>query len=1059
MEELRESIDSQSRQLKDTLARQCARRDAALQMLSAVVSFLQSWDELETNDASIFPSETVRDAFHFCLAEMGPGDAKVRATLLETISSLSTNETRQAVLDVMPWTVPVESTELEEATKQILDSLRKILQDDAQALLPVLGCLALLPLSPKGRAEAWNVALSSLPVVSEADLPVLVRTLLCNVTNEEDATRALEALRTEFELLQSIENDQDENNDEDDSISLLSHVLLGAFQDRENGSLISKAYIDILNDVSIDEVQIADDSSSNAESPPFLVLDAIAVLALYQNRDQKTDMESLADTWMEHDTFPFSAFLLLLDTISLQSRHDTETPSLSNRLVPPLLSLAMFLLLAPVRIGTLGNQRNDLQRFIIELHRCLDDDNQAELVQCLLHLGEETTRDRERVADTANGQVVRRENSGISTQREGLKMVAGAIYSLLKQVAITSRGSVARFKDTLVGRLLSLTNDGTPDDLKSTHDLCSLLTGLVDPTNTELGGEAGIATSEMMILLQKLLFTASYSADRRTKGESSLDVGRIIRGLMLATELLQSDLFSRSDKECIHQWVHRILLPSTRRTVDPEIGSCGLRFLSAWSTYQQSASTATIVDRPMGDEKVFDMFQSFKMILANTGLIQMQSLYLERRKRQDETVLGYTSIPAQFSMTFDSSGKRKKRDMIFCVYSYVRASNAQHPSRWGDLTTWVYNLVDMYLTMGREGTNNGSRERNRKGRPQWLPDGWLEASLELPNLNLSVAKTGRKSGTGAKVLSSELCTHEVSFDLETVPKSVCSEVANGLCEGKTVDQMHMQVESVLLVTLSFLLGAGLSAAVLRNTYAHLLNLDDMNGNESNEEDMRRRHEIVKLIQYQVMKIYDLRRKTETSLRLLEALEASIRKASLRGKRSAGSAARRRSRDAAFQKVSLQNLFGCLLKRRRNSHVVTLLPALQIVSTIETACQQTRQVLSVIFCSSGFIDAEILMRCLVDSGDEGALVDGLKASSSSGPPIQFKMILELRRSLLSHLSALYLRSAIHDASVGDSAMSEIASVIETASTISRMLPTFRKTLATREFEQVMYKGEY
>lgn len=124
-----------------------------------------------------------------------------------------------------------------------------------------------------------------------------------------------------------------------------------------------------------------------------------------------------------------------------------------------------------------------------------------------------------------------------------------------------------------------------------------------------------------------------------------------------------------------------------------------------------------------------------------------------------------------------------------------------------------------------------------------------------------------------------------------------------------------------------------------------------------------------------------------------------------------------------------------------------------MSTAEAACEQTRRVLIQIFCSSDFVDAEILLRCLVDSNDEVALIDGLKASSAAATPRHFKMILGMRTSLLDHLSALLPRSAIHSIPIDDSDATSILSLIKTASTVSVLLPAFRKHLGSRKAEQV------
>lgn len=877
---LRDSVDCQARLLKVPSAREDVRRDCAVQILNAVTVFLKSWDALKNH--SKFPREIVGDAFHTLLAELGPGDAQVRSVLIDTISSLASTECRQALLDVMPCAMPVEPTELEEATQQVLVTLRQVLFEDSEALLPVLGCLSLLPLSRKGRAEAWNVALASLPVVSEADLPVLSRTLLCNATSHDDAFRALEALRTEFELLQSTDDD----DDDDDPVAFIAHVLVGAFQDDANGILITNAYLEILKNL-FTEVR-PDDDSSQEECTAFLVLDAIAVLALYQKHDAKSEVEAVMDTWIENGAFPFSAFQLLINVMGQRQRTGGSAPVLHDGLVPSFLSLGMFLLLAPVRLGVIGDQGDSVHKFLIDLHHSLDRHYQEELVQCLLHLSEETSWGAtERSGNNMMMQRVRpRKELGKLSKQDGLKLTAVAVHSLLQQLALSARSSVARFKHILVERLTSVTNDSTLNNLESTEQLCAILACLVESTIAESGSGVGIDASEVMILLQKLLFTASYSAGQRSsRGDSTVDVGRVIRGLILSTELTKSEALSRSDKECIYQWVNRILLPSTRRTVDPEIGTHGLRFLSAWSSWRKDGPGKAIASHSTDNEKLYDMFQSFKMILANTGLIQMLSLYLEGRNRNG-VFLGYTKIPSPFSAFSDPSAKRKKRDMVFCVHSYLRTSNVQHPSRWNKMTKWVYDLVNTYLTMGRDGTSTGSKE---KGRGKWLPDGWLEASLELPKLSLTLKRTSKKTRRSAEELSRHLCRHEISFDSNVVPKSVCVEVASSLCEDKNIDDVIEQVERVLRMTLSYLLGIGLSAAVLRNTFAHLFSLDSTDiasevGAAREENGPRRRHELVKLMQYQAMKLYDLKRKSETSIQFLEALAATIKRLYLRANR-------------------------------------------------------------------------------------------------------------------------------------------------------------------------------
>ena len=49
-----------------------------------------------------------------------------------------------------------------------------------------------------------------------------------------------------------------------------------------------------------------------------------------------------------------------------------------------------------------------------------------------------------------------------------------------------------------------------------------------------------------------------------------------------ATELIRLSSVNDDDKDCINQWVLRVLLPTTRRMLDPELGS----YPQAWSFWR-----------------------------------------------------------------------------------------------------------------------------------------------------------------------------------------------------------------------------------------------------------------------------------------------------------------------------------------------------------------------------------------------------------------------------------------------------------------------------------------
>lgn len=128
-------------------------------------------------------------------------------------------------------------------------------------------------------------------------------------------------------------------------------------------------------------------------------------------------------------------------------------------------------------------------------------------------------------------------------------------------------------------------------------------------------------------------------------------------------------------------------------------------------------------------------------------------------------------------------------------------------------------------------------------------------------------------------------------------------------------------------------------------------------------------------------------------------------------------------------------------------------ASNIVSTIELATEQTRHVLSRIFTTDEFINSEILLKCLLDTNDDALLIDCLTQSTRSTALEHFKMMVELRRGLLDHLCEVYQASSIHNGPVDEKAVSSITCFMQMASAVSRLLPTFRKSVDTCRLSEV------
>jgi hypothetical protein len=899
------------------------RRHAATEILQAVKVFLKGWDQLENSKPSSaeLPKVVLREAFSLLLAHFGPGDAQVRESVLPVLKSLRQQESRQVLLDFLPSTMPLgEDEDLELATAEVIDTLRAIVLRDPRALLPVLGCLSILPVAESGRSESFQVAVTALPVVSEVDLPTLVRTLVRHVATEEEAAQAWDALRDELRLLEGSSEQQQQSLDEastkedgddgDDPLSLVAHVVLTSFTDPTNGALLKQSYVKTLETKSA-----MTDSSTRTDS--CLLLDLIVLLTLSQHVDSCDAADRILDSWLATGRFPFEALETLLRMVCGNKKYGQPTCLLYRRLAPSFLRLSIFLLLAPARGSLVVDALlESIHSFILSLHHRLDRELQAELVQSLLHLSDEAATGWERMVQKRGRKRTQR-----AVRVDGFeRVIHQSVHRILQALAEREPRSLVRFKHILTGRLTSTSYSPNGVDGESTKELCAILSRLVESDRVHNGG--GLDSSEVMMLLQKLLFSSS-GAFGRAAGDST----RIVRGLLLATELIRLPSLNDGDRDCIKQWVLRILLPSTRRMVDPELGSPGLAFLEAWMSGGDASSSK-------------DVFQHFKMILANTGLIQMLAHY-KQTKKKDAVVLGYTKIPDQFRLQSSITKGKQQREMVFCVNYFLRQNDMQCPSRWRHSTLWVFQLVDTYLKMGRENATNG-----------WVPHGWLQAAVEFPSLSMSLEPSTKKQEIALEWIKSSLSHFALFANDKTKPEELQTHIGELIIGQRHERTALKQLRDYLFrFALAFLIGIGLSASVLKNAFEHYKTLST-----ATEPD-----ELVPLMHVQILKVYDLRIKLWIVDCLLSYLKVALVRQLRRAKLNSDNGSK-----------GTRRMVGNLRTQNDESvepvvpHGESMVEETKLLTEVEFSLSQIQSIDAALFSTSDFFDCEVLWVCLTDS---------------------------------------------------------------------------------------------
>lgn len=842
-----------------------------------------------------FSAGALRQALSPLFTYIGQGDAQLREFLLTELQAVPKSSTaRQILLDYLPYSMPFSTNDeeseltLEASTQQVVEIMRIVLTKDQSALLPIIGCLSSLPLTQAGQKEVFQVALQSMEYVSEEELPTVVKAVLKHAKSEEDARLALEALRTELQLMES-ENKNINNPPEHqkgECMTMVGHSVLNALFDDDIGKQTAKAYCSLLKDlVSNHTTTKADEGDKGKrlgdEEDALVQLDLMIVLAIFQHPDYIDVCERQLDTLSRDNLFPFKTLCDLVVLVCETKKRGRPTSILYPRLIQPMVSMSMFLMLTPARLSKNSNYHNcatnslqesmrKSQDFLLHLHHHADRDVQAEIIHTILQLSDTlvtqwtahpklNSRKRPlRKWELLNGTEVRKNNNYESEALEWFQvLIDDTVNATLRALAKSKKQSFTNIKHILLGRLTKPSPGSTPWEHHCTQNVCGILTALFEPATST--STSGIQASEIMIILQKLLFTSSYSVFASSR---SVDNSRAVRGLLLATELVKSPCIGHGDFDCIKQWVLRILLPTTRRMVDPEVGTPGLNFLKALMVEKGEAHAD-------GNQTQLQLrkeaFQHMKMVLANTGLIQILDYYQQQSQqgracsRDDDPILAYLAKPSPIFVTEPVKQQKKRRDMVFCLAFFLRNTELHRPSRWRETVRWVFHLVQTYLGVGREvslssvkKTGNSTRANNK-----WVPHGWLQAAIEFPPLILphDIEPQNKKQQSAVNFAKSLF-----SVDVQGQSKNevsmgeIHSNLADFLVGCGDIGQLRAFFESLMRLTLSNLLGVSLSFAVVNNAYAHYQSINtDEGGSEECTETLR-------LIQFQLSKIYDMEEK-------------------------------------------------------------------------------------------------------------------------------------------------------------------------------------------------------
>ena len=257
----------------------------------------------------------------------------------EILPSFSSNEVRQIVLDILPSFLDIllhmehfdnSVQTFQEISQMILSSYTSILHHDENALLPILHSFSMFPLFTKQlRQTAYDMIVSSLPLLPQQHLPMVIHTMLTSVPTLQDAIHGVEALRAEVFGNHHWEFEKEVDLRRDSCLSLLTVIVSTSLCPKENMDQVR-----ILNDTMDTRIEyllqdgwmqvlerqiqreLEDDSSSDPGSNLWNILDLIVMLVLFQHPKYRIRVETLLQALLSRpDNILSMLFGRLLDIL------------------------------------------------------------------------------------------------------------------------------------------------------------------------------------------------------------------------------------------------------------------------------------------------------------------------------------------------------------------------------------------------------------------------------------------------------------------------------------------------------------------------------------------------------------------------------------------------------------------------------------------------------------------------------------------------------------------------------------------------------------------------
>lgn len=275
------------------------------------------------------------------------------------------------------------------------------------------------------------------------------------------------------------------------------------------------------------------------------------------------------------------------------------------------------------------------------------------------------------------------------------------IYSLLVSVACKKSEILMPFQSRLVNHLIS-------DSLNAiqNHDtletLCTIVTKLVC-NDTRNGQIDLILTCRGLLFSPPIMVGTTISLSQIHENS----IRRRIRGMVFANSIISHCDLDETSYITVCKMVSRILVSpdSNICMLDPRIGILGIKIIRCLREQEKRNS--------LTGKQLFNLMTH---VLSNSRVVRYSDDSSKQFRTKPNTVLAYTEIPTFLAPSVSATKRRKCRKMIFSFNALLPTNESAFTqfSNWKESSSWIFELFDSYLAIGR--TTN------------WNPHSWIVSS-------------------------------------------------------------------------------------------------------------------------------------------------------------------------------------------------------------------------------------------------------------------------------------------------------------------------------------------